>query len=87
MGLAELANCEGWHVEEIAARAHYQGEGDQYSIEYYAPNDAVLYWAVQDEQDIAVPVDRETVPDPLRTRIREDLDTADIDPALEGRSL
>jgi hypothetical protein len=34
-----------------------------------------------------VPVGRSTVPTPLRERIREDLAAADIDPAVEKRTL
>lgn len=82
MSFADLADREGWHVEAVAARVHYRGDGGRYGIEYYAPSDRVVYWRVG-EGDTAVPVDRETVPDPLRTRIREDLSAAGLDPAVE----
>ena len=85
MGLSELAEREGWQVDEFAARVHYQGDGDRYSVEYYAPSDSVLYWRVKGDGETAVPVGRDTVPDPLRARIREDLAAADIDPDVEGR--
>jgi hypothetical protein len=85
--LAELARRDGWQVEGYAARVHYQGAGDHYSIEYYAPSDCVLYWKVKGDGETAVPVSRETVPDPLRSRIREDLSAAGVDPAVEARSL
>ncbi|OYR56575.1 DUF7538 family protein [Halorubrum halodurans] len=35
----------------------------------------------------AAPIPRETVPDPLRRRVRDDLDAAGIDPAVERRSV
>jgi hypothetical protein len=85
--LAALADRDGWHVEDVAARVHYEGEGDRYAIEYYAPSDCVLYWDVDEDAETAVPVDRGSVPDPLRTRIRADLDAAGIDPETERRSL
>jgi hypothetical protein len=85
--LAELGRLDGWQVEGYAGRVHYQGAGDHYSVEYYAPSDCVLYWKVKGDGETAVPVGRETVPDPLRTRIREDLAEAGIDAAVEGRSL
>ena len=47
--LAGLDDREGWHVEGDAARVHYRGETDQYSIEYYAPSDCVVYWKVPPE--------------------------------------
>ncbi|MDX1746458.1 MAG: hypothetical protein R3324_11015 [Halobacteriales archaeon] len=87
MGIDDLADQEGWQVEEFAARVHYQGAGDHYSIEYYAPSDCVLYWKVKEDGTVAVPVGRGTVPEPLRGRIREDLSAAGIDPTVEGRSL
>ena len=80
-----LATREGWRSEGVAARVHYRGGTDSYSIEYYAPSDCVLYWAVDDE--MAVPVGRESVPDPLRERVRADLEAAGIDPAVERRSV
>ncbi|WP_436909288.1 DUF7538 family protein [Halosimplex marinum] len=87
--LAGLAEREGWHVEGAAARVHYEGEGDRYGIEFYAPSDCVLYWKVPPAEggETAVPVSRENVPPPLRERIRMDLDAAGIDPEIERRSL
>ena len=87
MGLAELEALEGWRVENFAARVHYDGAGDRYGIEYYEPSDCVLYWRVKGDGETAVPVDRATVPNPLRERIREDLGAAEIDPAIEGRPI
>ncbi|SMO59797.1 DUF7538 family protein [Halorubrum cibi] len=37
--------------------------------------------------DTAAPVPRESVPDPLRRRIREDLADAGVDPAVERRTI
>ncbi|WP_246988034.1 DUF7538 family protein [Halorientalis marina] len=85
--LDALANREGWHVDGRAARVHYEGATDRYSIEYYEPSDCVLYWKVDPDGDLAVPVGRGTVPSPLRERVREDLAAADIDPEIESRSL
>jgi len=87
--LAGLADREGWRVEGAAARVHYEGEGDRYSVEYYAPSDCVVYWKVPpaDGGQTAVPVGRDTVPTPLRERIRLDLDAAGIDPEVERRAL
>lgn len=87
--LAGLADREGWRVEARAARVHYQGEGDRYSVEYYAPSDCVVYWKVPPEGvgEAAVPVGRGTVPTPLRERIRMDLDAAGVDPGVERRQL
>ena len=82
-----LTDCEGWRAEGYAARVHYQGERDRYSVEFYAPSECVLYWKVRDDGEVAVPVGRETVPTPLRDRIRQDLAAADLDPAIEGREL
>jgi hypothetical protein len=82
-----LADREGWTAEGFAARAHYRGDGDRYSIEYYAPSDCVLYWKVKGDGETAVPVGRDTVPDPLRARIREDLDAAGVDAGIEERPL
>jgi len=87
MGLADLEEREGWRVEEFAARVHYQGEGDRYSVEYYDPSDCVLYWRVKGDGETAVPVDRATVPGPLRERIRQDLEEAGIDPGVERQSV
>lgn len=41
--LAGLAEQDGWQTDEEAARVHYEGETDRYSIEYYPPNEQVLY--------------------------------------------
>jgi hypothetical protein len=87
MGLSDLGSREGWRVEEFAARVHYQGEGDRYSVEYYGPSDCVLYWRVKGDGETAVPVARDTVPTPLRERIRQDLGESGIDPGVESRSL
>ncbi|MFD1570614.1 DUF7538 family protein [Halorubrum laminariae] len=35
----------------------------------------------------AAPIPRDVVPDPLRRRIRDDLDAAGVDPAVERRSV
>ncbi|WP_435361400.1 DUF7538 family protein [Haloarchaeobius sp. DFWS5] len=85
--VSRLAELDGWQATDFAARVHYQGAGDRYSIEFYAPSECVLYWKVKGDGETAVPVGRDTVPDPLRARIREDLAAADIDSALEGRHL
>jgi bacillopeptidase F (M6 metalloprotease family) len=82
-----LDALDGWHAEEYAARVHYRGAGDRYSVEFYGPSECVLYWKVKGDGETAVPVGRDTVPDPLRARIREDLDAAGIDPAMEERAL
>lgn len=87
MGLAELGELEGWQVENVAARVHYRGETDEYSVEYYAPTEAVVYWRVREAGESAVPVNREQIPTPLRERIRADLAAAGIDPAVERQSL
>ncbi|GAB7094241.1 hypothetical protein JCM30237_13930 [Halolamina litorea] len=85
--VGSLAEQEGWTAEGFAARAHYRGDGDRYSIEYYAPSHCVLYWKVKGDGETAVPVGRDTVPEPLRARIRADLDAAGVDPAVEDRPL
>lgn len=82
-----LDELEGWQAEGFAARVHYQGADDIYSIEYYEPSNCVLYWKVKGDGKTAVPVGRGTVPEPLRDRIRGDLSEADIDPAVESRNL
>jgi hypothetical protein len=87
MGLSDFEALDGWRVEGFAARVHYRGEGDRYSIEYYEPSDCVLYWRVKGDGETAVPVGRDGVPTPLRERIRQDLDEAGVDPAVESRSL
>jgi hypothetical protein len=79
-----LAAQEGWQAEGYAARVHYRGADDHYSVEYYEPSGCVLYWKVRGDGEIAVPVGRETVPDPLRERVRLDLREAGIDPEVEG---
>lgn len=83
----ELGRQEGWQSQGYAARVHYDGAGDRYSVEYYEPTDCVVYWTVKGDGETAVPVGRDTVPDPLRARIREDLATAGIDPDVEERKL
>lgn len=87
--LDALGDLEGWQVEGKAARVHYSGADDRYSIEYYDPSECVVYWKVPPEGGVntAVPVGRSTVPTPLRERIREDLRGAGIDPAVEQRQL
>jgi len=83
-----LGSQEGWQTEGYAARIHYRGANDHYSVEYYAPSDCVVYWKVKDEDaSVAVPVGRSTVPAPLRQRIRRDLEAAGVDPAVERREL
>jgi hypothetical protein len=81
-----LSRQDGWRSEGYAARVHYEGASDSYSIEYYEPTGRVIYWRVRDDGE-AVPVDRESVPGPLRKRIRADLETADVDPEIEHESL
>ncbi|MUW15619.1 hypothetical protein GJ633_14015 [Halorubrum sp. CBA1125] len=95
--IAALARQEGWRAEGAAARVHYDGGGDRFAVEFYADADRVLYWTVPDglgtegETDdgagTAAPVPRGSIPDPLRRRIREDLDAAGVDPAIERRSV
>ena len=82
-----LGAQDGWRTEEFAARVHYRGADDHYSVEYYAPSDCNVYWKVKGDGETAVPVGRETVPDPLRERVRLDLDEAGADPDLESRQL
>ncbi|KAB1192444.1 hypothetical protein GJR96_02910 [Haloferax sp. MBLA0076] len=82
-----LADLEGWFAEDFAARVHYRGADDAYSIEFYEPSNCVLYWKVKGDGETAVPVGRDTVPDPLRERVRQDLSEAGIDPEVEGRFL
>ena len=81
-----LGALEGWRSEGYAARVHYEGATERYSVEFYEPTELVIYWAVRDD-DEAVPVSREDVPGPLRQRVREDLSEAGVDPAVESRSL
>ena len=87
--LDALGGRDGWQVDGQAARVHYSGAGDRYSVEYYAPNSSVLYWQVppDDAGETAVPVARSAVPRPLRERIREDLRAAGIDPDVERRTV
>jgi hypothetical protein len=82
-----LSELDGWRAEAFAARVHYRGADDRYSVEYYEPSECVLYWKVKGDGDVAVPVGRDTVPDPLRRRIRRDLSEAGVDPDVEGRTL
>ncbi|MFW5916909.1 MAG: DUF7538 family protein [Halorubrum sp.] len=42
---------------------------------------------VENHAGTAAPIPRDEVPDPLRRRIREDLDAAGVDPAVERRSV
>ncbi|MFB6126676.1 MAG: hypothetical protein ABEJ79_05180 [Halolamina sp.] len=85
--LSALSARDGWQVDGYAARVHYRGATDSYSVEYYAPSDCVLYWKVKGDGETAVPVGRDTVPEPLRERVRRDLVAADVDPAVEDRRL
>ncbi len=85
--IRDLAECDGWQCEDYAARVHYEGADDFYSVEYYEPSDCVVYWKVKGDGETAVPVGRDTVPEPLRERIRMDLSEAGIDPGLEQRPL
>ncbi len=85
--LQALTEQEGWQRKGFAARVHYEGAGDYYSIEYYEPSECVLYWKVKGDGETAVPVGRDTVPTPLRERIRMDLDAAGIDTAIERQDL
>lgn len=80
-----LATRDGWHSEGAAARVHYRGATETFSVEYYAPTGTVLYWRVED--DLAVPVARDGVPGPLRERIRRDLDAAGVDPEVEREAV
>lgn len=82
-----LSTRDGWRSEGYAARVHYEGGTERYSIEYYEPTERVVYWRVDDDGDRAVPIGRQTVPDPLRQRIREDLSAAGIDPTVERESV
>lgn len=82
-----LSALDGWRADDYAARVHYRGDGDAYSVEYYEPSDCVVYWRVRGDGETAVPVGRDTVPDPLRERIRRDLREAGVDAAVEGRQL
>lgn len=81
-----LGTQEGWRSEGYAARVHYEGATERYSVEFYEPTERVVYWEVRDD-DEAVPVGREDVPGPLRQRVREDLAKAGVDSEVEKRSL
>ncbi len=85
--LSALGEQDGWKVDGFAARVHYRGADDFYSIEYYQPSECIIYWKVKGDGDVAVPVGRGTVPGPLRDRVRMDLTEAGIDPDVEGRKL
>lgn len=82
-----LSAQEGWRSEGYAARVHYEGATEGYSVEYYEPTERVVYWRVEGDGDRAVPVERDAVPGPLRRRIREDLRAAGIDPGVESEPL
>ena len=81
-----LSKREGWRSEGYAARVHYEGATEQYSVEYYEPTGRVVYWHVRSDGE-AVPVARDAVPTPLRERIRSDLSAAGVDPDLERATL
>jgi len=98
--IAALVRQEGWRAEGAAARVHYDGGGDRFAVEFYADAERVLYWTVpapEGDTDgasdgsaspaTAAPVSRADVPDPLRRRIREDLDAAGVDPSVERREV
>ncbi|VTT86942.1 hypothetical protein DM2_2980 [Halorubrum sp. DM2] len=88
--IAALVRQEGWRAEGAAARVHYEGAREQFAVEFYAETDRVLYWSVpteETESGTAAPVPRERVPDPLRRRVREDLEAAGVDPATERHNL
>lgn len=87
MGFSELADREGWHVDGIAARVHYAGGDDRYSVEYYEPTSCVLYWKLESDRETAVPVPRATVPQPLRDRIQLDFEAVGIDPSVEAKTV
>ena len=85
--VAALATLEGWQGEGFAARVHYRGADDRYSVEFYEPSECILYWKVKGDGETAVPVGRETVPTPLRERVRQDLAEAGVDVEVERRTL
>jgi len=96
--IAALVEQEGWRAEGDAARVHYDGGGDRFAVEFYAEVERVLYWTVPGAGSdgttdsnagaaTASPVPREELPDPLRRRIREDLDAAGVDPEVERREV
>ncbi len=82
-----LAGLDGWRAEGFAARVHYRGADERYSVEFYEPSECVLYWKVKGDGETAVPVSRESVPAPLRERVRRDLSDAGVDPETEARKL
>jgi len=81
-----LSQRDGWRSEGYAARVHYEGATDRYSVEFYEPTERVVYWRVRGD-DEAVPVARDSVPTPLRDRIRADLAEAGVDPTVEREPL
>ena len=97
--IAALVEQEGWRAEGDAARVHYDGGGgDRVAVEFYADAERVIYWTVPAADGsatadaatgtaTAAPVPRERIPDPLRRRIREDLDAAGVDPDVERREV
>ena len=85
--VAALAALDGWRAEGFAARVHYRGADERYSVEFYQPSECVLYWKVKGDGETAVPVSRSAVPSPLRERVRRDLSDAGVDPELESRAL
>ncbi|PSQ57616.1 hypothetical protein BRD22_01410 [Halobacteriales archaeon SW_8_68_21] len=88
--IAALTRQEGWRAEGAAARVHYEGASEQFAVEFYAETERVLYWSVPTEEaesGTAAPVPRKHIPDPLRRRVRDDLETAGVDPATERHEL
>ncbi|WP_435094970.1 DUF7538 family protein [Halorubrum sp. N11] len=90
--IAALVGQEGWRAEGDAARVHYDGGGERFAVEFYAEAERVLYWTVpatdsDGDAATAAPVPREELPDPLRRRIRKDLDAAGVDPDVERREI
>ncbi|WP_049909300.1 DUF7538 family protein [Halorubrum saccharovorum] len=100
--IAALVGQKGWRAEGDAARVHYDGGGDRFAVEFYADAERVLYWTVPAADSdsaadsaadsdaaaaTAAPVPRDRIPDPLRRRIREDLDAAGVAPDVERREI
>ena len=96
--IVALVEQEGWRAEGDAARVHYDGGGDRFAVEFYADAERVLYWTVPAADSdsaadsdaaaaTAAPVPRDRIPDPLRRRIREDLDAAGVAPDVERREI
>lgn len=90
--ISALVRQEGWRAEGNAARVHYDGGDDRFAVEFYAVVDRVIYWTVPDPNregpaETARPVPRARIPDPLRRRIRADLEGAGVDPAVERESV